>query len=146
MANDINNFSDITPAGPDDDPNLKISNQHFSMEKIMANNKPVTAIVSGIDFLGTSYKLEEAIRKSGFNPLDFSTDMKLIQQANKAMSFFKSLPEMGAELSDEITADELSQIQAEIDSLQIVNGDVNSAVDEGMKLLNDIKNYVQKYF
>jgi len=118
------------------------------MDKVMAENTNVDAIVNGINFLGGAYTLGKSLIGQKFNVLNFKTDLEIFSEAKAGFNFVGTLPQVESELVSTITPDEVAEISAAVVALNVLKAGTNEAeaVTDGIALAVHIKNYCQKYF
>ncbi|GEM_PF-2791440 len=134
-------------AGLEEQP-VDINNNKYRMDKVMAENTNVDAIVNGINFLGGAYTLGKSLIGEKFNVLNFKTDLEIFSEAKAGFNFVGTLPQVESELVSTITPDEVAEISAAVVALNVLKAGTNEAeaVTDGIALAVQIKNYCQKYF
>lgn len=134
-------------AGLEEQP-VDINNNKYRMDKVMAENTNVDAIVNGINFLGGAYTLGKSLIGQKFNVLNFKTDLEIFSEAKAGFNFVGTLPQVESELVSTITPDEVAEISAAVVALNVLKAGTNEAeaVTDGIALAVQIKNYCQKYF
>lgn len=76
----------------------------------------------------------------------FTKIMSLVSLGWSAFSFAEAIKKVPEELDDYITPEEQNQIAQKFDDLDLVSGDTEGAIKDGIKLAISIKNYLYKYF
>ena len=137
----------LKAAGLEEQP-VDINNNKYRMDKVMAENTNVDAIVNGINFLGGAYTLGKSLIGQKFNVLNFKTDLEIFSEAEAGFNFVGTLPQVESELVSTITPDEVAEISAAVVALNVLKAGTNEAeaVTDGIALAVQIKNYCQKYF
>ena len=129
-------------AGLEEQP-VDINNNKYRMDKVMAENTNVDAIVNGINFLGGAYTLGKSLIGEKFNVLNFKTDLEIFSEAKAGFNFVGTLPQVESELVSTITPDEVAEISAAVVALNVLKAGTNEAeaVTDGIALAVQIKNY-----
>ena len=115
------------------------------------NNLPVTAIVNSERFLvGIADVFCDVTSPSsaGGTKITGLETFQFIPVAMQAPAAISSLGDIPSELADDITPDELAQIEAPLLASKYLadKANVGLAVTDALALANQIKNFVQTYF
>lgn len=140
----ITDFNDLEPRGFEQQPNININKRAITMES-KTNNKGITALMAVIAFI---ISIGQAIKKSLEDDAKITvTDMfnffKPVQALPGAIA---KLPEVPAELADEITADEEAEILTAIQESGFVPDDSKGFIKDTLDLIVHLKNYIFKHF
>lgn len=118
----------------------------------MTGNKlPVTAIVNAEAFLvslADTYHDVTAPNSAGGAKVTWMETLQFIPLAMQIPAAISTLGDIPAELSDDITTDELAQIEAPILASKYLadKANIQTVTAAGLELANHIKDFIETYF
>lgn len=111
----------------------------------MANNYDVSNLTAIIEFLGSLGKTtKSALADDG--KVSLTELIMYFPALMKLPGVIRAFPNVTKELTDEITAEEIKQLQDVLVASECLPEQSKAAVTDGIKLAADLKNYIYKYF
>lgn len=111
----------------------------------MENKQSVENTISVISFLGTLAKsIQGALAND--NKISFVEVIGMVPDLIKLPGVLAAIKDVPAELTDEITAEEKAQLVATIKATGCIPEKASAAVEDGLKIMIDLKNYIFTYF